>query len=283
MGTSASSKGPASKVPFDPPWLDDPDGTEHDQSDSREETDADSPDADDTTDQDNQDSADIAPLGRFNQSRRNIGKYAREGGGRESFQKAAGQYSNTGMGGAGRLASRMQSSADTGARAATFLGGVASRSNSETNSWVDKITSQNLSNQQIIDLIIDQVAPLGGTRDEESCSHSMAQALSDFLEENEDSDLLDLETVEIHDITERFLANEAYNRLINDIGQVFESQNLSQREAFERCEEMREYLREDISVQIEALWAINSNPSQAQLTGLLKSAIERTFLIYESE
>ncbi len=286
MGTSASSAGPGPKVPFDPPWLGDQESESLGDSDTAPEEQGDDPaPSKDEPSAANDDNSlpDLAPQRRFDQARRNIGSYAKEGGGRDSFQKAAGQYSHTGMGGSGRLAGRMQASATTGARAATFLQGVSSRSDTETKRWVDEITSRDLSNQQIIDLIVDQVAPLGGSRDEESCSHSMAQAMSEFLEENENSGLLDLKVAEIRDITERFMANEAYNRLINDIGQVFESQKLSPRETYERCEEMREYLREDISVQIKAIWTENSNPSQQRLSTLLTTAIEKTFHIYESD
>lgn len=280
MGTSKSSEGPNAGVPFDPPWLDElGDDDTPDSQEPAESGDEDSPPSESV----DVSPPEVAPPARFQQARLAIGKYARESLGRDGFRKAAGHYSGTGMGGAGRLAGRMRHSASTGSKMAHFLGDVSRRSDGDTARWVDQIISEDLTNEQVIDRIIQQVAPSSGSRDEESCAQSMAQAMSEFLEENETADLLDLEEFEIREVTERFMANEAYNRLMNDIGQVFESEKLSAQQALKVCEEMRTYLREDMSVELAGLWETNSNPSQSQLSTILTESIQRTFEIYESE
>lgn len=123
----------------------------------------------------------------------------------------------------------------------------------------------------------------GGSRDEESSADSMSRALSEFLENNEDSDLLTLEAEEIREIIERYLANEACSRLTNDIGQVIESEKVSLIDSLKLQNEMREYLRADLSVQIENLWDITANPTQTQLDQILRSAVQHTFEVYEGE
>jgi hypothetical protein len=284
MGTSTSSLGPGAGVSFDPPWLDQietqpnsdgniGDGAESPETDNAEQQSAEAEES----------SFQVAPPSRFGGARRSLGKFVREEGGRSAFSRAAGHYSQTGMGGAGRVASRMRHSTKTASNFAHFLGAASSGSDPVITQWVDSIVGQNLPSESIIDKIIRHVAPSGGSRDEESCSDSMAQAMSEFLDQNEEADLLSLGEADIREITELFIANEAYNRLMNDIGQIFERENISATEAVELGKEMHEYLTADISVQIESLWEISSNPTQVQLDQLLRDAIQNTFEIYEVE
>ncbi len=276
MGTSEASKGPNPGVSFDPPWLNDEGGFEP--------TDL-PPPAESNNNGEAISGEDplLAPPARFRNARTWIGKYARESSGRTGFQKAAGHYSKTGMGGSGKLANRMRYSTATGARLAQFLGSTASQNDSTVNTWVNDIVERGLSGQTLIDAIIQQVAPSSGSRDEESCADSMAEALGEFLENHENENLLELDTGEIREITESFIANEACNRMTNDIGQIFERENVSLKESLSLLTEMREFLREDLSVQIESLWKVTANPTQPQLDQILRSSIERTFRVYEGE
>jgi hypothetical protein len=105
--------------------------------------------------------------------------------------------------------------------------------------------------------------------------------MSDFHNRHEDVDLLHLESEHIREITELFIVYEAYNRLMNDIGQVSEKGNINPMEVVMRGNEMFDYLKADISVEIENLWNDNPNPSHAQLENLLRTAIKNTFEIYE--
>ena len=289
MGTSAASKGPEAEISFDPPWLDDKGGFEPSEP-------VNLPDGttDDAEERGNEDAGEdakengivdplVAPPRRFFRARTNLGAYEREKSGRSGFQKAAGHYSKTGMGGASKLAGRMRHSTATGARLAEFLTSTSSRADDASTTWMKEIVDSGLNGQELIDAIIQQVAPSGGSRDEESSADSMSRALSEFLENNEDSDLLTLEAEEIREVIERYLANEACSRLTNDIGQVIESEKVSLIESLKLQNEMREYLRADLSVQIENLWDITANPTQTQLDQILRSAVQHTFEVYEGE
>jgi len=282
MGTSTSSTGPKSGVPFDPPWLDqingDPSSGEDHGNNSSIPPES---EIDKNPNETGMLPVQIAPPARFGGARRALGSFFRNGGGRETFSKAAGHYSKKGMGGAGGVASRMRHSTRTASNLAQFLGTASSGTDNATTRWVEAISERNLSSSEIIDEIIRHVAPSGGSRDEESCSNSMAQAMSEFLERNDDADLLGLEAADIREITELFIANEAYVRLMNDIGQISESVDLSPVEAVKLGEEMHEYLVADISVQIEKAWQENPNPTQVQLEQLLHNAVKGTFEIYE--
>ncbi len=286
MGTSASSKGPGPGISFDPPWLNEQGGFElnEPQEPTEEETknsDAEKPHS--PTVEEQKVDIPVAPPARFAGARAKLGAYAREKTGGAGFREAAGHYSKTGMGGAGRLASRMRHSTAIGARLAEFLTSASAQTSVTSKAWVKDIVDRGLNGHELIDAIIQHVAPSGGSRDEESVADSMARALSEFLEKNEDSDLLDLGAADIREITECYLANEACNRLVNDIGQVLESEKVSLKDSLMLLQEMREYLRADLSVQIENIWKVTENPTYSQLDQILRAAVQHTFEVYEGE
>ena len=174
----------------------------------------------------------------------------------------------------------MRVSTENGARVASFLKDLSENSE-KLNDWVKEIKSKDLDSNQLRDLFVQQICPTQGSKEEESCRASLADALSDFLEDNPDSDLLNLTDDEIRGVTKSFISAEAFIRVYNDIGQIFEK--LSASESVALTEEIRDYLKEDISSEIDKLWGTNSAPSDADLSRLLSASIERTFKIYEDE
>jgi hypothetical protein len=111
----------------------------------------------------------------------------------------------------------------------------------------------------------------------------MAQAMSDLLTIDPDVDLLNMDNDSIWTVMELFMANEAFNRLNLDIGQLFESERYSPREAVSRMNDMRDYLKSEISAQIQELRKDTSNPTKAEMNTLLQSAIKITFEVFEEE
>jgi hypothetical protein len=187
MGTSASSQGPVGGVPFDPPWLDNivpsqpsDDATHDDQGNA---------DSDQGNNQPEQPLhpppllPELAPKARFGGARRNIGEFVRSGK-ENSFRKAVGHYSRSGMGGARNVARRMRSSTRTGASLFGLLQVARERTDSAVNDWVESLTARNASTQEVADEIIRRVAPIGGSLDEAVCRESMAQAIEDLLLES---------------------------------------------------------------------------------------------------
>jgi len=287
MGTSSSSNGPGSGVPFDPPWLDDiaplqpGDGVQPDDQVNGVPEDEDQEGGEpQQPPQPHAQPSELAPPRRFYNARRELGTFARTGN-QESFRKAVGYYSHTGMGGARNAANRMRSST----RSAVNLFGVLQSAREGTdpaiNEWVISLTNRNASAQDIVDEIIRRVAPSGGSQDETSCRESMAQAMEDLLEEDPNVDLLHLGDDDIWALIESFLGYEAFNRLCLDIGQVFEISTLSPRDRVTRMNEMQDYLKAELSAQIEELRQTAPNAASNQLQVVLQSAGQNTFLVYE--
>jgi len=281
MGTSSSSSGPGAGVPFDPPWLN---SVTSEIGAPLEKISGEplQPEQNPQQAEHNVQPVEIAPPRRFSNARRSLGEYVSSGDG-GSLKKALGSYSRQGMGGASNVASRMRASTSAGAGLFNFLQGVRDSSDTNVRDWVNQLTSKNLSAYEVASEIIDQVISTGGSLEEESCRDSMAQALSDLLAIDSDVDLLNMDNDSIWTVMELFMANEAFNRLNLDIGQLFESDRYSPRDAVSRMNDMRDYLKSEISAQIQALRTNTSNPTKAEINTLLQSAIKITFEVFEEE
>lgn len=280
MGTSGSSNGPGPGVPFDPPWLDNIE-TPH-PGDGQPQDDQKPDDANMGNGQPKPppQPLDIAPLRRFANARRAMGEFARTGS-KYAFRRTVGYYSNTGMGGAKSAANRMRISVRSGASAFAVLQAARERTDPTINDWVDSLIERDASAQEIADEIVRRTTPSGGSQDEAACQQSMAQALEDILSNDPDVDLLNLGDDSIWALIESFLGYEAFHRLSLDIGQVFEDSALSHRVRVTRMNEMRDYLKAEIRVQLEALRSNARHATSVQLQSMLQGALENTFTVYE--
>jgi len=285
MGTSSSSTGPGKGVPFDPPWLDlivvpqpstgspEPDHV----GDLPHETNVpDSQEKQATT----QLPCKLATTRRFADARRYLGDFARTSN-RDSFRKAVGHYSRTGMGGATNLAKRMRLSTKTAAGMVAFFQDIRSGSESRHSQWISSLAARNPSAQEVMDVIIQQITSNGGSIDESSCYDSMVRAMTDLMCSRPDINLLNMSDGDIWTLVELFLSKEACNRLRLDIGKLFESEDLNPRDGVLRANEMLEYIKSEISAQIRLLRGMTVNPSPSQLESLLQDALKNTFLVYE--
>tara|TARA_R110002050_G_scaffold152364_1_gene279801 strand:+ start:1930 stop:2772 length:843 start_codon:yes stop_codon:yes gene_type:complete len=279
MGTSTSSTGPASGISMDPPWLDDinSDVTVPTDSDSSSEQESETPTEQPTT----QEPAVLAPRARFGTARKNLGEFARTGS-QDSFKKAAGHYSKKGMGGATNVAKRMRASTSSVSGLVSFLRDVKDSTIPAIKDWAQNLMSKSPTANEVIDAIINRVTDEGGIIDEESIKDSMANAMSDLLEQNPTIELLNLGDDESWDLIEGFLAYEASSRLQLDIGQLLE-RILTPLEMVQRIDEMRDYLKSEISAQLQPYKSSDKHPDIGKLNAVIQQALESTFIVFEGE
>jgi hypothetical protein len=282
MGTSTSSSGPGAGVSFDPPWLDQLGGSDAGGNDAQAPA-GDSGEAGDGNNAPAQSAAPaagIAPPRRFANARRELGIFARSGS-REALGRAIGHYSRTGMGGARNTAARMRTSTRSAAGLISLLQAARDGSDPIINQWVSSLVARNPSAQDVINEVIQQVTTSGGSLEEESCKDSMAQAMSELMENQPDIDLLNMNDGDIWTLVELFLSHEACSRLQLDIGQLFESSRLTPREVVARINDMRDYLKAELSAQMRSLRQANGNPLPGQLESTMRQALQNTFTVYE--
>ncbi|MFY9328527.1 MAG: Qat anti-phage system associated protein QatB, partial [Georgfuchsia sp.] len=233
-------------MPFDPPWLNDiPVGGEGEGTDGDGGTGQPAaPIAPQTPG--------VAPPKRFQAARQSLGAFARNGD-TQALGRAAGHYSRTGMGGAGAVAVRMRTSTKAAAGLGSFLQAARERSDPTINLWIDVLRATNPSAQTVIDAVVTQILPEGGSVDEESAKDSMAQALSELIQLDPDADLLALQDAQIWTLMQLYLGHEACNRMYADIGQLFESARFDPATIVHRTNEMRSFLKNSVAVQLETV------------------------------
>jgi len=289
MGTSGSSDGPGAGVPFDPPWLDDIETPQPGDGHPQDYEPKDDQSSNDTQPEEARPKPppkapaappDVAPPKRFFGARIALREFAKTGS-EDAFTRAVGHYSRTGMGGARRAANRMRTSVRSGASAFSFLQAARDKTDPAINNWVDSLIARKASAQEIADEIVRHTMPAGGSQDEAASQQSMAQAIQDLLTRDPEIDLLNLDDNSIWALIESFLGYEAFYRLSLDIGQVFEDAALSPRDRVTRMKEMRDYLKAELSSQVEVLWGDTSNVTSEQLQSILQRALENTFAVYE--
>jgi hypothetical protein len=278
MGTSSSSSGPKSGVPLIPSWRS-PIPVETEPQPVRNPGNIPQPE-NDSEQLDPNEAVKISPARRFSNARKYLGEYAKNGD-RNALRKALGSYSRIGMGGAANIARRMHTSIAVGAGLFNFLQKARENPDIRIREWVAQLGLKNLTASEVADEIINQIISTGGSLDEESCRDSMAQAMADLLTINSDIDLLNMDNDSIWTIVELYMANEAFNRLYLDIGQIFESVRYSPIDAVSRMNEMREYLKSEISAQIQQLRTDTFNLEKEEMNALLQSAIKITFEVFE--
>lgn len=269
MGTSASHKGAKSGVSFDPPWLDDIDVPNSPSEPQTDDKNAEAP----------VQPLAVAPRARFGGARRNMSDYVKTGN-RDSLRRALGHYSKTGMGGAKRLASRMQSSTRVAAGMYSVLNSLRNGEIRDLESVISKLCDSDADAYSIIDAIVRYVCPDGGSLDETSTRDAVSSALSDLFQKDPEIDITKLSDDNIWSLVTSFLGYEAFNRLQLDIGQSFESLD-SLSSHMTRLNSMREYLESEIAAQLNTLRKESVQRSPSDLQGIIHTSIERTFATYE--
>ena len=185
------------------------------------------------------------------------------------------------MGGAHNVASRMRTSTKAAAGLGSFLQAARDRSDPLINQWMDSLRATNPSAQTVIDAIVAQIIPEGGSVDEESAKDSMAQALSELTVLDPGVDLLALQDMQIWTLIQLYLGHEACNRMYADIGQLFENAKFDPAVIVQRTHEMRSFLKNAVAAELETLRLVTPNPNRQQLETLLREAVQTTFIVFE--
>ena len=263
MGTSASHSGPKSGVSLDPPWLNDIPIEQSPTAPLIPQPII----------------PPIAPPARYKDARRSLTDYVKSGN-KESLTRSLGHYSKTGMGGARKVADRMQTSTRVAVGIYSALSSLRDGNIPSIANDIARLKSEGASMYSIIDVFVRYVCPDGGSLDETSVRDSASSALSELFEKNPDADIQSLSSDDSWLIISSFLGYEAFSRIQLDIGQTFEKlESLGER--ISRLQEMREYLESEITAQINSLRSTNPNSLPSNLHELLDSAIEGTFRVFE--
>ena len=240
MGTSTSSKGGGAGSPFDPAWLQGDDGAGAGGGDAADPVGDGAPEGDGqadgggdadgaaeagdhagSTDGDLPDAGVFAPERRFASARRNMSAYL-AGGGRGSLRAAGKSMVNRGMGGPRRAASTMRGTARGAGQLGGFLAAARDGTDQRVSDWVARVRAENLSAQDLILEVVQEVLPQTGSVDDESLRNAATEALGMLYEGSPDVDIFALSDQQIADVIGYIIANDVCNRVDLQLGQTYE-------------------------------------------------------------
>lgn len=249
MGTSTSSSGGKAGSPFDPAWLGgggttgggdgvDGDGDGDGSGNGGEGHDA----ADGGPSQ-----PAVAPSRRFSAARTNVSGYLRNGG-RERLRSAARGMVSHGMGGARRAASTMRRTAEGAGALGNFLSSARDASDARVVDWVNQARQQNLSADDLILQLVQEVLPETGSIDDESLRNAAADALGALYQLNPNIDVFNLTDIQIQDVMAITIANDVCNRMDLQLGQTYEKLKYTPQQVQMYRKDVKEYVRAEVRV-----------------------------------
>lgn len=289
MGTSQSSNGSPSGTPMVPPWTPDvpssqqPDvGADGDSSDGSPDTGT-TPPADGnegSPDQGGNKGSPIAPPSRFGGARRNMGDYARTGDS-SSMKKGLGRYVRKGYGGSATATRRLASTATT---AQSLFSALSTGDNNSYSGEGGALAPAALSGKtayEVMDIIVEAVAPVDGTQDTEASRESIKDALADLLNAHPDANLDDLSAEQKELAIERFVSGDVFRRIDLDLGKCIREKAPNTSSALGRLKEIKDYVRETVSSAFRSLKEIGRVITNNTVVGIAQSAIKETCEVFE--
>ena len=274
MGTSTSSKGPSGGVSFDPPWLNDfP--IQPPQLPQRPNLPIVQPLIPGLIPPEVP-QPELAPLRRFSPARTSLSKYISTRD-QKYFMHALGHYSRKGMGGAHNLSRRMRATAGVAAAIYDLFTNVSR----EDDNWLDRLVKRNLPIEDATNEIIAHLFPIGGSIEEENCKASIAFALMEMDQQFPNANLSNLGNDEIWFLIEHFVAYEAKQRIIQDIGQILE--HASAKDMVIISNEMTSFLQNHLSAQIRKRREKQKKKKKKTVAELIAEGIKDTFIVFEED
>lgn len=289
MGTSQSSNGSPSGTPMVPPWT--PNVPSPQQSDAGVNGDGGDESSDtgkspatdgngNSPDQGDNKGSSIAPPSRFGGARRSMGDYARTGDS-SSMKKGIGQYVRKGYGGSATATRRLASTVTTAQSLFSALSTGAENSYSGKGGALDPITLSGKTAYEIMDIIVEAVAPVDGTQDTEASRESIKDALADLLNAHPDADLNELSAEQKELAIERYVAGDVFRRIDLDLGKCIREKAPNTSSALGRLKEVKNYVRETVSSSFRKLKETGQIIINNTVISIVKNAIKETCEVFE--
>lgn|SRR5574338_169557 len=287
MGTSTSSAGAGSGASFDPPWLDDAEGSidsgHADKPISPNATPADVPDEADANGQEGSQATPppetgptAAPPGRYQEARRALTGFVRSGSGSD-LRRGISSFVKKGMGGSAKAVNRMRMSAVAASSLGGFLATARDGTDPGINAWVASVKQRGLSARDAALEVVQRLVPTGGSIDEESAKHAMSQAIAHLYEVDPNADIFNLADDQIANVMAYTVAFNVYNRVQLELGRVFEKLKYAPRVIQERLAQALDYIMVVVNRSMEK---VRSGSVQRSMREIAASALQDALTVF---
>lgn len=287
MGTSTSSAGAGSGASFDPPWLNDAEGSidssHADKPIAPSAAPADAPEEVDTAGQEGNQTtpspeagSTAAPHGRYQEARRSLTGFVRSGSGAD-LRRGISSFVKKGMGGSAKAANRMRTSAVAASSLGGFLATARDGSDPGINAWVASVKQRGLSVRDAALEVVQKLVPTGGSIDEESAKQAMNQAIVHLYEVDPDADIFNLADDQIANVMAYTVAFDVYNRVQLELGRVFEKLKYTPSVIQERLAQALDYIMVVVNRSMEK---VRSGSVQRSMREIAASALQDALTVF---
>jgi len=249
VGTSKSSDGPGPGN-FLPDYAD-PASPEPDAPD-----DGDQNDGNDSESGPENESADPVPpvvpdvkAARFIGTRSALGRFANSGS-KDDLTNALGHYTAKGYGGSATATARQHHVTSSVGRLNSVLSNLGNGSESDPLAGED-LTGK--TSDEIVDAIIDAVAPVDGTQDAELERTCMAEAFAEVLEADENADAAALTAEQRASVIRSTLSLCVSRRFMLDVGKHLREKAGSAKIGASRIQEVKSFIREEVESNFRSI------------------------------
>lgn len=195
------------------------------------------------------------------------------------MRRGIGRYVSKGYGGSATAARRMGSTARVAGNLAGALSGGIPGGGAAINARLEELRGK--SAKEIINGIIDVVAPVDGTQDSEASRESVCEVLSELLDQRPDTDLLNLDDDSRSLVIERFVAADVYRRIFLDIGKKIQDAAPSAAVGLQRLRQVKDYVRETVKAAFAKVKS-SGGDAQASVVSIARRALRATFEVFEA-
>lgn len=287
MGTSTSSAGAGSGVSFDPPWLDDAEGSidsgHANKPISPSTAPAAAPDNADTPDHEGsqvtphtEPGPTVSSPGRYQEARRALTGFVRSGSSSD-LKRSISSFVKKGMGGSAKAANRMRTSAVAASSLGGFLATARDATDPGINAWVTSIKQRGLSARDAALEVVQKLVPTGGSIDEEAAKHAMSQAIAHLYEVDPNADIFNLGDDQVANVIAYTVAFDVYNRVQLELGRVFEKLKYAPRIIQERLAQALDYIMVVVNRSMEK---VRSGSAQRSMREIASSALQDALTVF---
>lgn len=277
MGTSGSSGGPGPGVPMVPPWADAAGDTGGASDAGGDVEDAASNDGDENSAPPAPPPTPIAPPGRFGGARRSLASFSNSGSS-EDMRRGLGHYVSKGYGGASTATRRMGKTTKIAGGLSNALSGGGARGDTTLSAMISELRGK--SAREIIDGIVDAVAPVDGSQDAEASRESVREVLAELVEERPNADLLELDDASRDLVVERFVAADVYRRIALDIGKKIQDAAPNASAGLQRLRQVKDFVRETVRSAFQDARNKAGNAA-SDVAKISRDALQATFTVFE--
>lgn len=210
-----------------------------------------------------------------------LGKLTSGNSSKDSLAKAGRSYTRA-QGGSKAAASSSTSARASSAKLGSFLSSIGSKGINQTLSDFGLSHVIGKDADWVVAAILDFIAPNIASRQDSIVRESMCETLEDLYEKYDlaNADITNLDQMGISDIEQVFekaISSYVYNRWLAELGIAIEKKSVSPSEAVNLEREIKIYVRESISIDLQEIDILNFDWQSSQGQQFIEKKFQEAF------